>query len=110
MALIIVESPTKARTFNRILSSEKYFVFATMGHIRDLPSNNMSIDYHRDFLPKYAIIKNKQKVVDELRKLAEQNEEIIFATDPDREGESISYHVAFLLGFIEEKCPKIEFK
>ena len=110
MALIIVESPTKARTFNRILSSEKYFVFATMGHIRDLPSNNMSIDYHRDFLPKYAIIKNKQKVVDELRKLAEQNEEIIFATDPDREGESISYHVAFLLGFIEEKWPKIEFK
>ncbi len=108
MALIIVESPTKARTFNRILDPKKYFVFATMGHIRDLPSNKIAIDYEKQFKPDYVIIKNKEKIVDQLKKLAEQNQEIILATDPDREGESIAYHVAFLLGKIKEDWP--EFK
>lgn len=114
MALIIVESPTKARTFNRILKEKgkgkDYYVYATMGHIRDLPPSNISVDYTHDFKPKYQIIKTKQKVVDELKTLAKKNKEIIFATDPDREGESISYHAAFILGFINEDWPKIEFK
>ncbi|MCL4364374.1 type I DNA topoisomerase [Patescibacteria group bacterium] len=109
MALIIVESPTKARTFNRILKEEgKYFVFATMGHIRDLPNNKIAIDYEKNFKPDYQIIKNKEKVVAQLKKLAGENKEIILATDPDREGESISYHVAYILGKIKEIWPEIE--
>lgn len=107
MALIIVESPTKARTFNRILKGKDYFVFATMGHFRDLPHDKIAIDYGHDFKPDYEIMKNKQKVVDQLQKLASQNKEIILATDPDREGESISYHVAYILGYAEEKWPDL---
>ena len=110
MALIIVESPTKARTFNRYLKGEKYFVFATMGHIRDLPENELAIDYQNNFAPKYELVKNKKKIVDALIKLAQENDEIILATDLDREGESISYHVAYLLGFIEEKWPDFNLK
>jgi DNA topoisomerase I, bacterial len=107
MSLIIVESPTKARTFNRLLKgqNEKYFVFATMGHIRDLPSKSLAIDYENNFQPKYEVIKNKDKIVSQLRKLAKENDEIILATDPDREGESIAYHIAYLLGFYQEKWP-----
>ncbi|MBI5127766.1 type I DNA topoisomerase [Candidatus Roizmanbacteria bacterium] len=108
MSLIIVESPTKARTFNRILDPKKYFVYATMGHIRDLPGNKTSIDYKKSFKPDYAIIKNKEKVVEKLKKLASENKEIILATDPDREGESIAYHAAFLLGKIKEEWPEIK--
>ena len=119
MALIIVESPTKARTFNRILkySSKKveketqnYFVFATMGHIRDLPTNKMAIGFENEFKPEYQIIAKKRQVVSELKKLAQENKEIILATDPDREGESIAYHVAFILGFIKEDWPEATIK
>lgn len=114
MSLIIVESPTKARTFNRILAmseenKDKYFVFATMGHFRDLPHEKIAIDYAHDFKPEYEIMKNKTKVVDQLKKLASENDEIILATDPDREGESISYHAAFVLGLVEENWPNIAF-
>lgn len=113
MTLIIVESPTKARTFNRILKSsgkDNYYVFATMGHFRDLPVNKMAIDFEKSFKPDYHIILNKKKVVDAMKKLAEKNEEIILATDLDREGESISYHVAYVLGFIKEKWPEFKIK
>jgi len=112
MSLIIVESPTKARTFNRVLKSKgnnTYFVFATMGHVRDLPHNTIAVDYQHNFKPNYEIIKNKEKVVDKLKTLAAENDEIIFATDPDREGESISYHAAFILGLIKEDWPNISF-
>jgi DNA topoisomerase-1 len=108
MSLIIVESPTKARTFNRLLKGKDFFVFATMGHIRDLPPNKISLDYNQSFKPDYKIIENKKKVVDQLKRLLEKNQEIILATDPDREGESIAYHAAFILGFIEEKWPEFE--
>lgn len=110
MSLIIVESPTKARTFNAILKGQDYYVFATMGHIRDLPSNKLSVDYEKRFKPDYKIIKAKEKVVEELKELAEKNREIIFATDPDREGESISYHAAYVLGLITEKWPEMSVK
>lgn len=113
MALIIVESPTKARTFNRILAmsekKDKYFVFATMGHFRDLPHERIAIDYTQNFKPDYEIMKNKTKVVEQLKKLASENDEIILATDPDREGESISYHAAFILGLLNENWPDISF-
>ncbi len=110
MALIIVESPTKARTFNRILKDQGYYVFATLGHIRDLPHNKLAIDYSQNFKPDYKIIAQKKKVVDQLKNLLKKNKEIILATDLDREGESISYHVAYLLGFAKEKWPEIGLK
>lgn len=105
MSLIIVESPTKARTFNRLLKGKDYYVFATMGHFRDLPVKSLSIDYKKDFKPDYQLVKTKTKVIDALKELAKKNSEIILATDLDREGESISYHVAWLLGFIKEHWP-----
>ncbi len=108
MGLIIVESPTKARTFNRFLKGKDYFVYATMGHIRDLPENELAIDYQNNFLPKYQIIKNKHKIVDALKKLALKNNEIIIATDMDREGESIGYHAAYIFGFVKENWPDFE--
>lgn len=108
MNLIIVESPTKARTFNRILKKQKgdsYYVFATLGHIRDLPKDSLGVDYKNQFKPFYKLIKGKEKIVKALKSLAKKNQQIILATDPDREGESIAYHVAYLLGFIKEKWP-----
>ncbi len=110
MTLIIVESPTKARTFNQILKGEDYFVYATMGHLRDLPRNKLAIDYGKNYKPDYGIISGKKKTVDQLKKLAKENKEIILATDLDREGESISYHVAYILGYIKEKWPEFEIK
>ena len=94
MPLIVVESPTKARTFNRILKDKEgdYEVFATVGHFRDIPSDGIHIDYNDQFKPLYAISPEKQKVVNKLLELAAKHEEIILATDEDREGESISYH------------------
>lgn len=113
MALIIVESPTKARTFNRILKmdgqGDNYFVMATMGHIRDLPGSEMAIDFNDHYRPKYEYISKRQKVIDQLIALGKEHNEIILATDLDREGESISYHVAYILGLIKENWPKIEF-
>lgn len=109
MALIVVESPTKARTFNRILKikewDSKYFVFATVGHFRDLPSKTTSIDFKHNFKPEYEIMEKKMKMVDRLKELAEEHGEVILATDLDREGESISYHVAYVLGYVDEKWP-----
>lgn len=110
MALIIVESPTKARTFNRLLKGENYYVFATMGHIRDLPSSKLAIDYSKSFEPAYTIIKGKKKIVTELKRLAKKNKDIVLATDPDREGESIAYHIAYVLGLISENWPNMNVK
>lgn len=113
MALIIVESPTKARTFNRILKidgkGDQYFVMATMGHIRDLPGREMAIDFQDHYRPKYEYIEKRKKVIDQLIALSKEHDEIILATDLDREGESISYHVAYILGLIKENWPIIEF-
>lgn len=105
MSLIIVESPTKAKTFNRILKNKDYFVFATFGHIRDLPKNKLGIDYQHQFAPDYQIIPSKKKVIKEMKNLAKENKEIILATDLDREGESIAYHIGYFLGFIKEEWP-----
>lgn len=109
MALIVVESPTKARTFNRILKAkkwdDKYFVFATVGHFRDLPSKELSVNLENEFKPTYEIMEKKTKMVDKLKELAKEHKKIILATDLDREGESISYHVAYILGFVSEKWP-----
>lgn len=111
MSLIVVESPTKARTFNRILKTkdwgENYFVFATVGHFRDLPADKMGVDIKHNFQPSYTILEKKMAMVEKLKELAKEHKDIILATDADREGESISFHVASILGLTEEKWPDI---
>src|ERR1019366_4237609 len=97
MKLLIVESPSKAKTIEKYLDGA-YTVRASVGHIRDLPkSNKKAIDIEGGFIPHYEISKGKEKVVAELQGLAEKAKEIILATDPDREGEAISWHLKELL-------------
>ena len=95
--LVIVESPAKAKTIKKYLGSG-YEVVASMGHIRDLNPNRLSVDIKKKFAPKYEIIKGKEKLADELIRLAEKSDYVYLATDPDREGEAISWHLAYLLG------------
>ncbi|MBQ8134713.1 MAG: type I DNA topoisomerase [Clostridia bacterium] len=94
--LVIVESPAKAKTIKKYLGSD-YEVVASMGHIRDLNPNRLSVDIKKKFAPKYEIIKGKEKLADDLVKLAGKSDYVYLATDPDREGEAISWHLAYLL-------------
>src|SRR3989338_5824337 len=106
MNLILVESPTKAQTFNKYLKGDEYHVEATIGHIRDLPQKKIGIDVDNDFRPEYVISPEKEKTIATIKKFAKKADSIILATDADREGEAISYHIAFLLGFVDEKWPE----
>ncbi|HVZ10989.1 MAG TPA: toprim domain-containing protein, partial [Candidatus Paceibacterota bacterium] len=90
--LIIVESPTKAKTISKFLKGD-YIVKSSFGHIRDLPKSKLGIDVDHDFEPKYLIPAKAKKVVTELKADAKQAEHIILATDPDREGEAIAWHL-----------------
>ena len=94
--LVIVESPAKAKTIQKYLGSG-YEVMASMGHIRDLPKSKMGVDKEHDFEPKYVDMKGKEDVIKELRKKAKKCDKIYLATDPDREGEAISWHIAQML-------------
>ncbi|KKP78148.1 MAG: topoisomerase protein [Candidatus Nomurabacteria bacterium GW2011_GWC2_35_35] len=97
MKLLIVESPSKARTIEKYLEGA-FTVRASVGHIRDLPkSNKEAIDIEGGFIPYYEISKGKERVVHELQSLAEKASEILLATDPDREGEAIAWHIEELL-------------
>jgi DNA topoisomerase-1 len=94
MKLLIVESPAKAKTISKYLDN-KYTVKASVGHIRDLPkSNKKAIDIPAGFIPHYEISPGKEKVVQEIKDLAKKADEVILATDPDREGEAIAWHIA----------------
>ena len=95
--LVIVESQAKAKTIRKYLGSG-YEVAASMGHIRDLPQSQLGIDVEKNYEPKYINIKGKEKVIRELKSLAKESDEVFLATDPDREGEAISWHLAKLLG------------
>ncbi len=95
--LVIVESPAKAKTIKKYLGPG-YDVVASMGHVRDLPENRLSVDVKNKFKPKYEVIKGKEKLVQDLKDRAEKSDSILLATDPDREGEAISWHLAYLLG------------
>ncbi len=94
--LVIVESPAKAKTIKKYLGKD-YDVVASMGHVRDLPAAKLSVDVKNDFAPKYAIIKGKEKLVKDLKERVSQSDAVYLATDPDREGEAISWHLATLL-------------
>ena len=106
--LVIVESPAKAKTIKKYLG-KNYEVIASMGHVRDLPKSRLSVDIKKNFTPKYEIIKGKEKLVDELKSLAEKSDNIYLATDPDREGEAISWHLAYILGLPLDDNNRVEF-
>ena len=106
--LVIVESPAKAKTIKKYLGSD-FEVKASMGHVRDLYANKLSVDVSRDFEPNYAIIKGKEKLIEELKTLARKSDEVYLATDPDREGEAISWHLATILGLDVNKCNRVKF-
>lgn len=96
MKLVIVESPTKARTLSRFLGRD-YQILASMGHVRDLPRKKLSVDTEHGFKPVYAAVEGKEKTISKLKQAAKKSKEIILATDSDREGEAIAWHVAWLL-------------
>jgi len=113
MKLLIVESPAKAKTISKYLG-DGYRVTASVGHIRDLPkSNKKAIDIEAGFVPHYETSKGKEAVIEEIRTLAKKADEVLLATDPDREGEAIAWHIAEILNAEKPKKgtgkqPKIE--
>ncbi len=96
-SLVIVESPAKARTIGKYLG-RGYTVKATVGHVRDLPKRELGVDVEHGFTPKYVTIKEKAKTLAEIKKAAKQSDRVLIATDPDREGEAIAWHVADQIG------------
>ena len=100
--LIVVESPSKAKTINKYLG-DKYTVFASVGHIKELPKKEIGLDFDHNYEPRYEIIPGKEKVVRQLKKLAAEASDILIATDPDREGEAIAWHISNEIG--ETKTP-----
>lgn len=105
---MIVESPAKAKTIGKFLGKE-YHVEASMGHVIDLPKSQLGVDIEHDFEPKYITIRGKGKILKALKTAAKKSQEIFLATDPDREGEAISWHLARALNIDEEKPCRIEF-
>ena len=106
--LLIVESPAKAKTIEKILGSD-FEVKSCYGHIRDLEKNGMGIDIEKGFQPRYIVSEDKEKVVSDLRRLAKKSEEVWLATDEDREGEAISWHLCEVLGLDPNKTKRIVF-
>jgi DNA topoisomerase-1 len=102
--LVIVESPAKSKTITKFLG-KNYKVQASIGHVRDLPKSKMGIDMENDFDPQYITIRGKGSVIKELKSAAKKVDKVFLATDPDREGEAIAWHLANILGIdIDEKC------
>ena len=106
--LVIVESPSKAKTIGKYLGST-YKVIASVGHVRDLPASKLGIDIQDNFEPQYISIRGKGAVIKELKAEAKKASKVYLATDPDREGEAISWHLAFLLGIDPESECRIAF-
>lgn len=104
--LVIVESPTKVKTIKKFLG-KNYEVVASLGHVRDLPKSQMGIEIENDFEPKYITIRGKGELLSALRKKVKKADEIYLATDPDREGEAISWHLFFALKLAEQKDKKV---
>lgn len=106
--LVIVESPAKAKTIQKYLGSG-YEVMASMGHIRDLPKSKMGVDKDNDFKPQYTDMKGKEDVIKEMKKRAKKCDKVYLATDPDREGEAISWHIAQILKLDMEENNRVAF-
>ncbi len=107
-SLVIVESPAKAKTIKKYLGPG-YEVKASMGHVRDLYSSKLSVDVKNDFEPNYTVIKGKEKLLAELKAAAEKSDRVYLATDPDREGEAISWHLATVLGLDLNLTDRVKF-
>ena len=108
MKLVIVESPTKAKTISQFVTGD-FKIESSYGHIRDLPKSKLGIDLEKNFEPQYIIPVKAKKLVNELKKLAAKSEEVILATDEDREGEAIAWHLIQALGLTPEKTERIVF-
>ncbi len=106
--LVIVESPAKAKTIKKFLGSN-YKVEASMGHVRDLPKSQLGVDIEHDFDPKYITIRGKGELLKQLRKEVKKANKVYLATDPDREGEAISWHLLFSLNLQDKKVYRITF-
>ena len=106
--LVIVESPAKAKTIGKYLGKD-YTVTASMGHLRDLPKSKLGVDIENDFEPDYKPIKGKETLIRELKKSAKESDVVYLATDPDREGEAISWHLKALLDLDDEKAKRVTF-
>ena len=106
--LVIVESPAKAKTIEKYLG-DSYRVVASMGHLRDLPRSKLGVDVDNDFTPEYIPVKGREAVISELKKDAKSAGTVYLATDPDREGEAISWHLKELLAIPEDKAKRVTF-
>ena len=106
--LVIVESPSKAKTIGKYLGPD-YTVKASMGHLRDLPKSTMGVDLEGNFEPHYIPVRGKEDLIRELKNAAAQVDTVYLATDPDREGEAISWHLKELLGLSDEKAHRVTF-
>ena len=106
--LIIVESPTKAKTISRFMKS-RYRVLASLGHVRDLPKSTLGVDVEDNFTPKYINIRGKGELIRELKDAAKKASSVYLATDPDREGEAISWHLCHILGIEPQKAKRVTF-
>jgi len=109
MRLIIVESPTKSRTLQRFLGSQ-YKVLSSYGHVRDLPQAEFGVDVEHDFRPKYVIPLKARRVISQLKKEVEKADTTILATDEDREGEAIAWHLVQVLGLNAKRIPNPKFQ
>ena len=107
-SLVIVESPAKAKTIEKFLGS-KYKVVASQGHIRDLPKSKLGVDVEHGFEPSYIALRGRKEVLETIRKEAKKADKVYLATDPDREGEAISWHLAEVLKLDEKSKCRIEF-
>jgi len=107
-SLVIVESPSKAKTIGKYLGPD-YLVKASMGHLRDLPKSTMGVDIEHGFEPEYEPLKGKEDIIEELRKAADKSSSVFLATDPDREGEAISWHLKYLLNIPDDKTQRVTF-
>ncbi len=106
--LVIVESPSKAKTIGKYLGPD-YLVKASMGHLRDLPKSTMGVDIEHNFEPEYVPLAGKEKIIEELRGAAGESKNVYLATDPDREGEAISWHLKYLLNIPDDKTMRVTF-
>ena len=106
--LVIVESPAKAKTIEKYLGGD-YTVVASMGHLRDLPKSTLGVDVENGFLPEYLPVKGREDVIEDLRKKAKSAPTVYLATDPDREGEAISWHLKELLELPDDRGKRVTF-
>ena len=106
--LVIVESVSKAKVIKGFLG-DGYEVTASVGHVRDLPASKLSVDVRNNFAPKYEIVKGKEKLVADLKNMVKKSDGVLLATDPDREGEAISWHLATLLNLNLKQKNRVTF-